>query len=90
MKHRTATSTESELGQSQPAEAQPVQVWRILGLWLLPYLQYFILLPQDSQQECAQKFRGLRPCVHIPWSGELEGLRIWDLSGGRKEEGAAV
>lgn len=59
---RTATSSESELGQSQPveaaqpAEAQPTLAWRILNLWLLPHLQSFVL-PQDSYQESAWKFQ---------------------------------
>ena len=64
VKHRTATSTKSKLGQSQPveaqpAEAQPTQPWGILGLWLLPCLRHFVLLPQVSQQKCAWRFQAV-------------------------------
>lgn len=63
---RTATFSESELGQSQPVEVPPAQAGQVLGLWLLSHLQYSGLLPRDSQQKCAQKFRGHWLCVHRP------------------------
>ena len=59
VKHRTATSTKSKLGQSQPAEAQPTQPWGAPGLWLLPCLRHFVVLPQGSQQKCAWRFQAV-------------------------------
>ena len=82
VKHRTATSTKSKLGQSQPVEAQPAeaqstQPWGILGLWLLPCLRHFVLLPQVSQQKCAWRFQAvdLMFIYRGTWNGELERLQ---------------
>lgn len=53
---------------------------------LLPYLQYFVLLPQGSQQNVPQNLEATGLCIHILWSGELERLRLKDLLEGREEE----
>lgn len=71
MKLRTATSLESE-----PVEAQPAQ--------LLPYLRYFVLLSQRSQQNVPQNLEATGLCIHVLWSGELERVRLKDLLEGRE------